>query len=56
MFQVSAVLLDENMMAQCVEETMDYMSSDKKMKKCWNKYSEEDQATLMCKYRKLIHN
>merc|ERR1712178_76522 len=45
--EVSAVLLDENQMAKCVQETMDYMSNDKKMKKCWNKYSEEDQATLM---------
>merc|ERR1712117_870615 len=37
----------ENDMGECVESVMEYMGEDKKMAKCWDKYSEEDQEALM---------
>ena len=39
--------LGDNDMGECVESVMDYMGKDKKMAKCWDKYSEEDQEALM---------
>merc|ERR1712117_635523 len=45
--QEVSMALDENDMGECVESVMEYMGEDKKMAKCWDKYSEEDQEALM---------
>merc|ERR1712117_30126 len=45
--QEVSMALDENDMGECVESVMEYMGEDKKMDKCWDKYSEEDQEALM---------
>merc|ERR1712117_162678 len=42
-----SMALDVNDMGECVESVMEYMGEDKKMAKCWDKYSEEDQEALM---------
>merc|ERR1711976_985346 len=45
--QEVSMALDENEMGEGVESVMEYMGEDKKMAKCWDKYSEEDQEALM---------
>merc|ERR1711860_192842 len=45
--QEVSMALDEIDMGECVESVMEYMGEDKKMAKCWDKYSEEDQEALM---------
>merc|ERR1711860_77789 len=45
--QEVSMALDEVDMGECVESVMEYMGEDKKMAKCWDKYSEEDQEALM---------
>merc|ERR1711971_1050885 len=42
-----SMALDVNDMGECVESVMEYMGEDKKMAKCWDKYSEEDREALM---------
>lgn len=38
--------IDENEIEQCIGDKLSNMGGNKKMKRCWKKYTEEEQSTL----------
>ena len=41
-----SMAIDENEIDQCIGDMLSNMGGDKKMKRCWNKYTQEQQTML----------